>query len=93
MLESKHVSHRDVALNESEEIGSLVGDCGHQDSSIRGSRNNQVLAVSNFLSYEILSCSDEVIKVILSLLFFTGILPFKSFFATASNVSNDQYTS
>ena len=47
-----------------------------------------MLVISNILSNEILSSSNEVIKVILSLLFLAGILPQKTFLTTSSDMGN-----
>jgi hypothetical protein len=92
-LESEHVGYWNVALDQSKEVWSLVGNGGHQNSSVTRPRNDKVSRISYLLLDEPLCSPDKVIKMILSLIFFAIIPPIKTFFTSTSYMSYHQNAS
>lgn len=89
LLVTKHVGNWHLTNNTSKQVRHLVGNGCDQSSTIWTTLNKEMVWICPALGSKILSCTNEIIKCILSFLLYCLLMPVVSKLTTSTNIGHN----
>lgn len=89
-VEAEHVEHPHVCNHAAEQLGGLVQARSDEESSVRSSRDGDLVRRCDLLRVQVLGSEDEVIKDILLLLLDSSEVPGLPVLASSSDVGDGE---